>query len=146
MWVRRKCLSKTATFSQVLGLNAEAQGPSYKCLGQLDHWQGCDLQCWLWTLAQAGSCRSHQSASPALPQEKKSLGEEWWGRQGRLLSHTVTFLKMWPLSPIPNPNSDKKTWANHEIKPDSSYVYKERMFEGDSIETKLHIIEIESLS
>lgn len=53
---------------------------------------------------------------------------------------------MWPLSPNPNPNSDKETWDNHETTPDSSYVRKERMFEGDSIETKLHVIETESLS
>lgn len=104
MWAGRECLSRAATFFQVLGHQAEAQGP---CM-QMPRPTGLLAR----TLAPTTNCRPHQNCYPppttSLPQETEVRGETWSGGQVRLLPPAHHLPQMCPLSPLLNPNSDKK--------------------------------------
>lgn len=64
-------------------------------------------------------CPGSQPQAPPVPAEScpcPAMGENGQEGRGGLLSRTITFPKMESLSPLPKPNSGKKTWVSHETK------------------------------
>ena len=76
IYVGGERMYRAATFFQVLGHNAEAQGPCIQGQGQLNHRQEHSPR-----PPAAGLTRTQQSDSPILPQETEVWGQKWSGNQ-----------------------------------------------------------------